>query len=153
MSIFRKKHKEEVTSIIQEADTQIIKTDFTQRTPFSTYIPVGYKILSKYSLYRLSIDVYMENLSAGELDYGNADVLDELIDDVALQAEADLDYQKAEHIGMIDNFAIRREADQKWFTLYLEQLDQKKEELSADLTDAKERYEEYKKNNNKRGEK
>lgn len=96
-------------------DAENIVKDFTLRTPFNSYRPTEYREYETFFNFKNEIDEYLESLFEGEIDDGNGDVLDNMINDMARQAEKDLEKQHTEHGDTIKSFEIRHRADKLAF--------------------------------------
>jgi hypothetical protein len=77
--------------------------------------------------YAETIDNFLENLFKGEIDPGNGNVCDNMIDNIAEQAAADIELQRISHYDSINTISNQRIADRH---AYERQLDKKKEELA-----------------------
>jgi hypothetical protein len=77
--------------------------------------------------YTDTIDKFLEELLRGEIDLGNGNVCDNMVDDIAGQAAADTDLQRIAHHDSINMIANQRIADR---FAYENQLEKKKEELA-----------------------
>lgn len=110
MNLFKKKKPTRVVD-----DTESIVTDFRLRSPFWCYRAVSYRVWEPFAGYGKTIDSYLEKLFEGEIDDGNGDVLDNMICDMARQAERDLDRQHTEHGDIIRTFGIRSQGDRRAF--------------------------------------
>jgi len=73
------------------------------------------------------IDDSLGKLFEGEVDLGNGNVCDNMIDDMAEQAKADIRLQRIAHHDSINMLAAQRIADRH---AYEKQLDKKKNELA-----------------------
>ena len=126
MNIFKhfvnKKIQKEVKDKKKEQEGEVIVKDFKRRIPFWGYRPVNYKITEQFRDYKTEIDAYLEKLFKGEIDSGNADILDNMIIDCARQAEKDLVNQHSEHRDSIKSFDVRAASDKRAFELHLEQI-------------------------------
>ena len=125
MKIFCPKEKPEN---VPENEAELIVNDFTQRTPFAGYRPVSYKIEPAFIGLKAEIDDHLKELFKGDVDSGNADVLDGMIIDRARHAEKDLKRQRSHHIDSIKSFDIRAAGDRKAFESHLTKLNEKLQE-------------------------
>lgn len=110
MNLFKKTNPTRVVD-----DTETIVSDFKLRAPFWSYRTVPYREYVPFVEFISAIDGYLERLFQGEIDDGNGDVLDNMICDMARQAEKDLDKQHIEHGDTIKSFDIRNQGDKKAF--------------------------------------
>ena len=106
MSIFKKRRPTKVVD-----DTETVVQDFVLRAPFWSYRTVPYRGYEPFVEYGPAIDKYLESLFKGEIDDGNGDVLDNLICDMARQAEKDLDLQRTQHRDTIKSLDLRNQGD------------------------------------------
>ena len=96
--------------------------DFKRRIPFWGYRPVRYSIMEDFKDYKTDIDDYLERIFSGEVDDGNANILDDLILDMARQAERNLSQQRTDHEDSIKSIDIRAKSDKRAFELELERI-------------------------------
>lgn len=101
---------------------KMVMNDFERRIPYWSYRPVSYEVYEPFKEYKTEIDGYLEKLFNGEIDDGNGDVLDNMIMDMARQAEKSLNRQRVEHRDMIKSLDIRAQSDRKAFKCQLELL-------------------------------
>ena len=120
-------------------DTETIVTDFKLRAPFWSYRTVPYREYEPFISFKPEIDGYLERLLQGEIDDGNGDVLDNLINDMARQAEKDLDKQRTEHGDTIKSFDIRNQGDKRAVKHELDLLQSEIGENEQQLADIKTR--------------
>ncbi len=104
--------------------------DFTLRTPYWSYRPVPYRSYAPLDGLQAELDRRLDALFSGDIDEGNANVLDGLVFDVVRQARADLDRQLASHRDMIASLGLRPAGDSAQFT---QQLGYLKEDLKQNL--------------------
>lgn len=90
---------------------EAVVNDFERRIPYWSYRPTNYKVFEPFMEYKSEIDGYLEKLFNGEIDDGNGDVLDNMIMDMARQAEKSLAKQHTEHGDIIKSFDIRAKSD------------------------------------------
>lgn len=129
----RLKHKAEEpkeTSISEN----MTSTGFTLRAPFWSYRAVEYKSYAPLDELKAEIDDRLEALFRGQIDSGNADVLDFVLFDVVRMARADLDRQQVHHRHGIASLEIRPSGD-------ISQFKAEREQLDRDLTRNKEEQE------------
>ena len=124
----------------KSADKNNIATDFKMRSPFGTYRPVDYKEYAPFVNLKPALDGHLEKLFAGDLDEGNKDALNPLINDMAAKAEQDLNRQKVSHTESINNFYNRHVADKLAFEKQREQLKAALEENEQELEEVGQRY-------------
>lgn len=118
MSIFN-----QVNSLNKSVNSEkVVMKDFERRIPYWSYRPVNYEVCKPFKEYKTEIDGYLEKLFKGEIDDGNGDVLDNMIMDMARQAEKSLVNQRAEHRDMIKSLDIRAKSDRRAFGYQLELL-------------------------------
>jgi len=110
MNIFKRAR---TTKVVDNTDT--IVYDFKLRAPFWSYRTVEYHEYAPFVVFSTAIEEYLINLFGGELDSGNGNTLDNLICDMARQAERDLEKQHIEHGDTLKSFDIRNKADRKAF--------------------------------------
>jgi hypothetical protein len=77
--------------------------------------------------YADAIDKFLEELFKGEIDLGNGNVCDNMINDIAEQAQTDIELQRISHHDSITIISNQRIADRH---AYESQLEKKKEELA-----------------------
>ena len=106
-------------------DETVVVNDFERRIPYWSYRTVNYSIPERFLRYKEEIDEYLRHLFEGEIDDGNGDVLDNLILDMAMQAELSLEQQKIEHKDLITSFNIRAKSDKVAFENELMLLEEK----------------------------
>ena len=92
-------------------DEKEVVRDFTRRTPFWGHRTVSYRDFAPLMNLKEELDAYLEKLFQGEIDDGNADVLDNIIFDRVRQALEDLKYQSVEHEDMNCSFENRADSD------------------------------------------
>jgi hypothetical protein len=88
---------------------------------------LNYKDFAPLFGYAEAIDNFLEKLFKGEIDLGNGNVCDNMIDDIAEQAAADIELQRISHHDSINTISNQRIADRH---AYKRQLEKKKEELA-----------------------
>jgi hypothetical protein len=96
-------------------NTETVVYDFKLRAPFWSYRTVPYREYEPFSGFTPEINSHLDKLFQGEIDDGNGDVLDNMICDMARQAEKDLDKQRTEHGDIIKSFDIRNRGDRTAF--------------------------------------
>jgi len=113
MNPFRKKEK--LVDVV--SDEECIVYDFVLRAPFWGYRPISYREYEPFINFQNEIDGFLDKLFSKEdsIDVGNKNVLDDLIVDMAKQAEEDLKKQKAVHVDHINKFDHRRKGDRLSF--------------------------------------
>lgn len=96
-------------------DSMTITNDFCLRNKFESYRAVEYRLYYKLTEAEMIpvLEEHLDKLFAGELDDGNADLLDGVIFSVAREAAADLDRQHSYHLDMIRRLICRRVADRE----------------------------------------
>ena len=110
MSLFKKKR---IMKIVDDSETVV--SDFICRRPFWSYRTVRYREYEPFVSFGEMIDGFLEKQFSGEIDSGNGNTLDNLIGDMARQAENDLKRQRAEHKDTIRAFDTRVQGDRKSF--------------------------------------
>ena len=118
-------------------DAEYIADDFTLRTPFSGYRPVGYRISPEIYSFKKELDRCLARLFKGELDSGNANTLDNLIFDVTNSAAEDVNRQHTSHTDRINSLWIRRQGDRMSISVELETLRRELAETEATLAEMK----------------
>lgn len=134
MSLFK---KNKPTKIVNETDTTV--NDFKLRTPYWFYRTISYQMYYPFAIYTQNLNSYLARLFQGKIDDGNGDVLDNLICDMARQAERDLDKQLTEHGDVIKALAIRNEGDRIAFLKERSLLQQELDEVEDVLAEIKKR--------------
>ena len=97
-----------------ETEDTVVR-DFQRRAPFWSYRVTEYRPFAPFAEFRKELDGYLEKLFAGEIDDGNGDVLDNLIVDIARQAQFDLEKQRADHQDNLRNLQLRTVGDRSQF--------------------------------------
>ena len=92
-------------------DEKEVVSDFTRRTPFWGHRTISYRDFEPLKQLKEELDAYLDKLFQGEIDDGNADVLDNIIFDRIRQALEDLVYQSVEHEDMNCSFKNRADSD------------------------------------------
>lgn len=92
-------------------DEKVVVKDFVRRTPFWGHRNISYHDYEPLMNLKQELDEYLEKLFHGEIDDGNADVLDNIIFDRVRQAMEDLKYQSVEHEDMNCSFENRVDSD------------------------------------------
>jgi hypothetical protein len=120
-------------------DSMTITNDFCLRTSisgFESYRTCEYRLFFKLTESEMipKLDEHLDKLFSGDLDDGNADVLDGLIFSVSREAAADLDRQHSYHLDTIRRLICRRVADR-------EDVRQIRETREAELQSLKAEYE------------
>ena len=101
---------------------EVIVNDFQRRIPYWSYRATNYGVYEPFIKFKDEIDGYLAKLFSGEIDDGNGDVLDNMIFDMARQAEKSLAEQRTEHRDIIKSFDIRMKSDRDAFERELELL-------------------------------
>lgn len=96
---------------IREKDD--IVTDFKLRAPFWNCKPSNYDISPEYLNLIDQLDQNLEKLFKGEVDMGNAGVLDDIIYCMKAEELKKLDFQRIEHKKIILSLDTRRKSDKK----------------------------------------
>ncbi len=115
-------------------DERIVVKDFIRRIPFWGHRNIAYRDFEPLINLKQELDEYLENLFHGEIDDGNADVLDNIIFDRVRQAMEDLKYQSVEHEDMNCSFENRVDSDLSAFS-------QERDNLMEDLKFINREYE------------
>ncbi len=108
------------------SDEEVVVHDFERRTPFWGHRPKKYTLDERFMEFRNEIDEHLQRLFEGDIDSANGDTLDNLIMDVAKQAEHSLANQREWHKDWIKSLDDRARCDKK---AYEEQLVLCKREL------------------------
>ena len=98
--------------------------DFTLRAPYWSYRSVPYRSYAPLDELQAELDRYLDALFTGDIDEGNAGVIDSLVFDVFRRAKADLDRQRASHRDMIESLGLRPVGDSAQFSEQLEYLNE-----------------------------
>jgi len=130
MKFFR---KSKPTRVVDDTETTV--SDFRLRSPFWCYRTVPYRTCESFDGYGPVIDSYLSKLFQGEIDDGNGDVLDNMICDMARQAEKDLERQHTEHGDIIHSFGIRAQGDRRAFAHERDLLQRTLEETEQHLAE------------------
>ena len=110
MGLFK---KAKTTKIIDNTDAVVY--DFRLRPPFWSYRPEPYKEYQPFANLEPVIDGFLAKLFAGEIDSGNGNALDNIIDGYARQAESDLNRQRVMHGDTIKAFDIGYKGNRRAF--------------------------------------
>lgn len=122
------------------SDNEVIVNDFMLRAPYSDYRAVSYEILPAFSMYQNEIDKYLEEFFKGEVDDGNGDMLDSLIDDMTRIALYDLAKQKTVHDDLNRSLTdIRMVSDKKQYSDEKTRIKDALEEVDKQLKDIRSR--------------
>lgn len=128
----------------QVANTQILKTDFSEVAPFADYLPINYKIMESFELFKNEIDLYLAELfERNAIDQATGKVLDNLIEDRYNQALKELAGQEIEHKNTIRRLWSRRMADQLRFENELNRLESMLPAKEAELAEATKRLKDW----------
>jgi hypothetical protein len=100
--------------------------EINSRIRNGTLRQLNYKDFAPLFGYAGTIDKFLEKLFKGEIDLGNGNVCDNMINDIAEQARADIELQRIAHRDSINTIANQRTADR---LAYEKQLAKKQEEL------------------------
>lgn len=136
MSFFK-----EVKQQKQLDDTTEIVDDFRRQVPFWSYRASNYRILESYQELTDQLDECLEKLFKGEIDDGNADVLDNIIVDSARLALMNLSTQRKEHEDSIKNLYIQAVGAKDRMKSHIDSVDQRIEIVNAQLTKLRSKYE------------
>lgn len=80
------------------------KSDFMKQTPYWSTRPVKYTVMRSFIELKDELDRYLDRLFKGDIDEGNADVLDNIIADHTNAALNDLAIQKSDHTDFIEAY-------------------------------------------------
>ena len=80
------------------------KSDFMKQTPYWSTRPVQYTVMRSFIELKDELDRYLDRLFKGDIDEGNADVLDNIIADHTNAALNDLAIQKSDHTDFIEAY-------------------------------------------------
>lgn len=121
-------------------DTMEIVNDFICQTPFWNYQVSEYRNYEPFENLTPILEDHLERLFEGELDAGNADVLDCLIADYAREAVKHLKRQHIHHRNALKEFYIQREGARKAFEEFLISLETLYSQLEAERDNLLIRY-------------
>ena len=105
-------------------DAKATVYDFARRFPFESYRPTDYSMYHKLedSTLKRQLDRHLKVLLAGDVDWGNANMLDGYLCSLAAEAAVDLMLQQREHQDMIHRLQARRWSDREDFVELLNKL-------------------------------
>lgn len=114
--MFGKKKNQAVVNAVD--DNRVVVYDFRLRSSqagFESYRTVEYRPYDKLKEDKMipRLDEHLKKLLSGEVDEGNADLLDAILFDSAREALPDLGRQHYDHMDTIHRLIIRREADRE----------------------------------------
>lgn len=115
-------------------DAKAIAYDFERRFPFETYRPTDYSLYYKLedATLKRSLDRHLKALLAGDVDEGNANMLDGYLCSLAAEAAANLTLQQREHQDMLKRLQARRRSDREDFVKLLNTLQKDLHQLEED---------------------
>ena len=118
------------------SDAKATVYDFERRFPFESYRSTDYLLYYKLGdpALKRQIDRHLKALLAGEVDEGNANMLEGYLCSLAGEAAADLTLQQREHQDMLKRLQARRRSDPEDFVKLLNN-------LQKDLHQLEEEYE------------
>ncbi len=111
-----KKKKSEILNVIDDSKNPV--QNFRLRTSklgFESYRIAEYRIYHKLEEQEMMprLEEHLEKLFLGEIDDGNADMLDEILFGAAREALPDLNIQRYEHLDKLRRLIVRRKADRE----------------------------------------
>lgn len=137
--MIKKLKKAKNTNAFDESDH--IVNGFVLRAPFWSYRAAEYRRYDSFYEYQIKLDKYMDNLfDAKAIDDGNGNVMNNLIDNIADKAYADLEKQKIDHEDVIEYFNIRFRADKLHFSKELKLLQKELEKNERQIAEINQRY-------------
>ena len=101
------------------------------RTRLAESAPPDYVLNQEILSFLGEINKHIEPLLSGGIDEGNANVLDNMIDDIAKRAANDIEQQYATHVNLIKRLDASREGDMRESELRLKDLRQGLSETEA----------------------
>mgnify|MGYP001029328010 CR=1 FL=1 len=106
------------------SDTKATVYDFQRRFPFENYRVRDYSLYYKLedSALKRQLNRHLKALLAGDVDAGNANMLDGFLCSLAAEAVADLNLQQCEHQDMLKRLRARRHSDPEDFMKLLNNL-------------------------------
>ncbi len=112
--MFRQKAKAAPLSMIDDSHRQIAD-DFCLRYSFDSYRPVDYRIYHKLDEKEMisRLDEHLGKLFAGDVDAGNAEMLDAFLFGIAGEAISDANTQHCRHRDTIRRLIVRRKSDRE----------------------------------------
>lgn len=118
------------------SDAKATVYDFERRFPFESYRTTDYSLYYKLedATLKRQLDRHLKALLAGEVDEGNANMLDGVLCSWAVESVADLALQQREHQDMLRRLQARRSSDREDFVKLLNN-------LQKDLHQLEEEYE------------
>ena len=135
---FLKKERKSASKAIDDA--QVVTNDFVRPIPYWSYRPVAYKSYKPLDTLIPVLDSYLERLFNGEIDEGNADVLDNIIYDYANQAMSDISNQRVAHISIIKDLYFNHVGIVRNFEKHLEEVRMMKEMNDEEYQSILDRY-------------
>ena len=135
---FIKRNKEGTSKAID--DVQVVANDFVRPIPYWSHRPVGYKSYEPLTTLVPVLDSYLNKLFSGEIDEGNADVLDNIIYDYANQAMAYIANQRVAHIGIIKDLYFNHVGIIRSFEKHLDEIHLMKEMNDKEYKSILDRY-------------
>jgi hypothetical protein len=114
--MFGKRKKQALYNVVD--DSRSIVNDFRLRTSeigFESYRTVEYRLYHKLREEEMLpiLDDHLTKLFSGEVDDGNANMLDAIIFGAAREAQPDLGRQRYDHIDMLRRLTVSRIADRE----------------------------------------
>lgn len=127
--MFGRKKKKEPTLFNSIDDSRSVVYDFMRRFVYESYRTVEYCMYPKLEEQELKakLDVHLDALLAGEVDDGNANMLDQIIFAPAREGVMALRRQHYNHQDTIRRLIARRKSDRQDFSRISEE---RKEELA-----------------------
>lgn len=135
------KNKDILSALNAVDDNKSVVHDFRLRSSvigYESYRPCEYRLYFKLAddekvLHKL--DDHLVNLFNGEVDDGNADMLDDVLFSTLREAMCDLENQRCEHMDIIRRLSVRHKADYTDIKMMLEarldEYEQLKEKLEV----------------------
>lgn len=116
-------------------NTETLRNDFKLRGPFWGYRSIDYREYEPFVNLTPVIDEYLNRQFEGDIDWGNANTLNNLIFGMAREAEQDLDRQHIDHGDRIQDLEQRNQSDRKHFEMVLAGLREDMQRNERDLRD------------------
>lgn len=112
------KKKKNVSSFNETDSVRRLVYDFLLRltkVDFESYRTVDYTLYHKLEESEMipRLDEHLQNLLSGNVDSGNADMLDEVVVSTIREAIPELYRQRHEHRDLLERYIVRRTADKE----------------------------------------
>lgn len=115
-------------------DAKATVYDFERRFPFESYRTMSYSLYYKLedATLKRQINRHLKALLAGDVDEGNANMLDGFLCSLAGEAAANLTLQQREHQDMLKRLQARRRSDREDFVKLHNNLQKELHQLEED---------------------